>query len=100
MIPRISCVAQRLHAFTQRRSFAIIASDSERMLRETMSVYAKSMIQPKVAEMDEKGVMDPSIIESLFEQVCEMRNSTALELVGIYGNGGARKVRRAPAFVH
>ena len=52
----------------QIRSFAMVASDTEKLLRESISHYAKSVIQPKVAEMDHIGKMDSSIVKSLFDQ--------------------------------
>lgn len=86
MLNRITRISRRVHAPIHARSFAIIASDSERMLRDTLSLYAKSVIQPKVSEMDEKGVMDPSIVKSLFEQVCHRSCDHRSAVVGIYGD--------------
>jgi len=54
------------------RSFAVVASETEQALRDALSNYCKSVIQPKVAEMDHAGVMDPSIVASLFDQVCNL----------------------------
>ncbi len=53
----------------QVRCFAVAASETEQALRDALSNYCKAVIQPKVSEMDHKGVMDPSIVKSLFEQV-------------------------------
>jgi short-chain 2-methylacyl-CoA dehydrogenase len=50
-----------------KRSFAHIQSDTERMLRSTLSQYANAIILPRVSEMDKNGKMDPAVVQSLFE---------------------------------
>ena len=50
------------------RSFARVASDSERILRDSVSQYANSVILPKVHAMDAAGAMDASVVQSLFDQ--------------------------------
>ncbi|PVF94033.1 mitochondrial acyl-CoA dehydrogenase [Serendipita vermifera] len=47
-----------LHTFT----------DEEQMLRDSVRRFAVDVVEPKVREMDEKEMMDPKIIEGLFEQ--------------------------------
>jgi hypothetical protein len=56
-----------------KRFFAAAASETEQVLRGALSNYCKAVIQPKVSDMDQRGVMDPSIVKSLFDQV---RDST------------------------
>lgn len=43
-----------------------VLSDDERMFRETVLGYAEEKVAPRVAAMDEKGAMDPSIVRELF----------------------------------
>lgn len=38
------------------------------MLKQTVEKFAREQVQPKVAEMDEKEQLDPSILKGLFEQ--------------------------------
>lgn len=51
------------------RSFAMIATDAEKSLRDSISQFASSAIRPRVAEMDAKAKMDPALVQSLFQQV-------------------------------
>ncbi|KAK4526263.1 hypothetical protein GAYE_SCF22MG4177 [Galdieria yellowstonensis] len=41
-------------------------SEDERLLKDSVSKFAQSSIAPKVRTMDEKGEMDPTLIEELF----------------------------------
>ncbi|KAI0786517.1 acyl-CoA oxidase [Abortiporus biennis] len=43
-------------------------TEEEEMLRETVQRFAQDVVAPKVREMDENEMMDPSIIKGLFEQ--------------------------------
>lgn len=43
-------------------------SDEEQMLRDSVQRFAREVVAPKVREMDENEMMDPSIIKQLFEQ--------------------------------
>ncbi|KAL1700397.1 acyl-CoA dehydrogenase/oxidase [Schizophyllum commune] len=43
-------------------------TDEEQMLKESVQRFAADVVGPKVREMDEKEMMDPSIISALFEQ--------------------------------
>jgi len=45
-----------------------LLSSEEEMLRSTVSAFARDVIQPKVAEMDQKGMLDPAILSQLFSQ--------------------------------
>ncbi|KAL1747794.1 acyl-CoA dehydrogenase/oxidase [Schizophyllum fasciatum] len=45
-----------------------VLSDEEQMLKETVQRFAADVVAPKVREMDEKEMMDPSVISALFEQ--------------------------------
>ncbi|KAG8820769.1 hypothetical protein FRC17_010063 [Serendipita sp. 399] len=47
-----------LHTFTEE----------EQMLREAVRRFAKEEVEPKVREMDENEMMDPSVITGLFDQ--------------------------------
>ncbi|KAJ2080054.1 hypothetical protein H4R24_000008 [Coemansia sp. RSA 988] len=42
-------------------------SEDEEMMRDVVSRFAREVVQPKVAEMDEKEIMDPQVIRGLFE---------------------------------
>ncbi|ORX62739.1 acyl-CoA dehydrogenase NM domain-like protein [Hesseltinella vesiculosa] len=43
-------------------------TDEELMLKDAVARFAQDVIKPKVAEMDEKEVMDKAVIDGLFEQ--------------------------------
>jgi short-chain 2-methylacyl-CoA dehydrogenase len=43
-------------------------TDVEAAMKETVSKFASDVILPKVRDMDEAEVMDPAIVEQLFEQ--------------------------------
>ncbi|KAF7289200.1 hypothetical protein MIND_01381200 [Mycena indigotica] len=43
-------------------------TEEEVMLRETVKRFATEVVQPKVREMDENEMMDPAIIQGLFDQ--------------------------------
>ncbi|KAI8319798.1 acyl-CoA dehydrogenase NM domain-like protein [Martensiomyces pterosporus] len=42
-------------------------TEDEQMMRDVVSRFAREVVQPKVFEMDESEVMDPSVIRGLFE---------------------------------
>jgi butyryl-CoA dehydrogenase/short/branched chain acyl-CoA dehydrogenase len=44
-----------------------ILSDDERMFRESVLGFAKEKVGPLVAQMDEKGAMDKSVVKGLFD---------------------------------
>jgi alkylation response protein AidB-like acyl-CoA dehydrogenase len=44
-----------------------VLSEDELMFQDAIYGYAKDMVGPKVAAMDEAGVIDPSIVPGLFE---------------------------------
>jgi len=44
-----------------------ILSDDERMFRDAVLGYARDKVAPRVAEMDERGVMDLGIVKGLFD---------------------------------
>ncbi|GBE78918.1 Short/branched chain specific acyl-CoA dehydrogenase, mitochondrial [Sparassis crispa] len=43
-------------------------TEEEQMLRESVARFAQEVIAPKVRDMDEAELMDPSVIKGLFEQ--------------------------------
>jgi len=43
-------------------------SDEEQMLRDSVQRFAQEVVAPKVREMDENEMMDPTIVKQLFEQ--------------------------------
>ncbi|KAH9970451.1 acyl-CoA oxidase [Russula compacta] len=43
-------------------------SEEEELLRESVKRFAQDVIGPRVREMDENEMMDPSVIQGLFEQ--------------------------------
>ncbi|OBZ71891.1 Short/branched chain specific acyl-CoA dehydrogenase, mitochondrial [Grifola frondosa] len=43
-------------------------TEEEQMLRESVRRFAQEVVGPKVREMDENEMMDPSVIKGLFEQ--------------------------------
>jgi short/branched chain acyl-CoA dehydrogenase len=43
-------------------------TDDELMLKESVAKFAKEQIGPKVKEMDEKELLDKSILQQLFDQ--------------------------------
>ncbi|KAJ3113923.1 hypothetical protein HDU96_002765 [Phlyctochytrium bullatum] len=47
-----------LHTFT----------DEEKMLRESVAKFANEVVRPKVREMDEKELLDKSVLQGLFDQ--------------------------------
>ena len=56
-----------------RRMFSSIPSLStltqeEKMLKEVVGKFARDQLAPKVAMMDEKELLDPSILKGLFDQ--------------------------------
>jgi hypothetical protein len=58
-----------------RRSFATLPSlhklsDSEREIQTAVAKFAKEVVGPKVSEMDEKELLDRSVLQGLFDQVC------------------------------
>ena len=61
---------KRFNGVMNRRAFAVVASETEQALRESISNYSKQIIQPKVSQMDHEGKMDPQIVRSLFDHVC------------------------------
>lgn len=58
-------------------------SDEETMLRDTVAQFAREVIGPRVASMDDHGRLDPMILQQLFNQGL-MGVETPLE----YGGGG------------
>ena len=52
-------------------------------MAESVSKFATDVIAPKVREMDEKEVMDPAIVEQLFEQ-----GLMSVEIPEEYGGSG------------
>jgi alkylation response protein AidB-like acyl-CoA dehydrogenase len=44
-----------------------VLSDDERMFRESVLAFARDKVAPRVAEMDERGTMDASIVKGLFD---------------------------------
>lgn len=56
-----------------RRTYSSISSLStltqeEQMLKEAVGKFARDQLAPKVAMMDEKELLDPSILKGLFDQ--------------------------------
>jgi short-chain 2-methylacyl-CoA dehydrogenase len=43
-------------------------TDDEQMLKESVAKFAKEVVGPKVKEMDEKEMMDPAIMQGMFDQ--------------------------------
>lgn len=43
-------------------------SEDEQMLKESVAKFANDVVRPKVKEMDEKEMMDPSIMRGMFDQ--------------------------------
>ena len=58
-------------------------SEIEAMMAESVSKFANDVIAPKVREMDEKEMMDPAIVEQLFEQ-----GLMGIEIPEEYGGAG------------
>lgn len=58
-------------------------SETEQMLCDSVSKFANDVIAPKVREMDEAEMMDPQIIEQLFEQ-----GMMGFEIPEEYGGSG------------
>mmetsp|Transcript_86535 Transcript_86535/g.231159 ORF Transcript_86535/g.231159 Transcript_86535/m.231159 type:complete len:437 (+) Transcript_86535:1-1311(+) len=50
------------------RAASTMLSEGEQQLKESVAVFVKEVVAPKVAEMDEKGEMDPEIIKACFDQ--------------------------------
>ena len=56
-----------------RRTYSSLPSlnaltSEEKMLKEVVGKFAKEQLAPKVAMMDEKELLDPSILKGLFDQ--------------------------------
>lgn len=58
-------------------------SETETFMAEAVSKFANDTIAPKVREMDEAEVMDPTIVEKLFEQ-----GLMGIEIPEEYGGAG------------
>jgi len=58
-------------------------SETETMMAESVSKFATDVIQPKVREMDEAEMMDPTIVEQCFEQ-----GLMGIEIPEEYGGSG------------
>ncbi|KAF4239045.1 hypothetical protein CNMCM8980_009529 [Aspergillus fumigatiaffinis] len=58
-------------------------SETESLMAETVSKFAQEQIGPKVREMDESEVMDPALVEQLFEQ-----GLMGIEIPEEYGGAG------------
>ena len=58
-------------------------SETETMMADSVSKFAREQIEPKVREMDEAESMDPTIIEQLFEQ-----GIMGIEIPEEYGGSG------------
>lgn len=58
-------------------------SETETMMAESVNKFANDVILPKVREMDEKEMMDPSVVEQLFEQ-----GLMGIEIPEEYGGAG------------
>ncbi len=58
-------------------------SETETLMKESVSKFADSEIGPKVRDMDEAESMDPSVVESLFEQ-----GLMGIEIPEEYGGAG------------
>lgn len=82
------------------RGFAMIATDGERSLRESVSQFANTVIKPLVSEMDANAKMDPLLVKSLFEQVCWFRVAKSFFTVGIHGYGNSGEIRWSRSLLH
>ena len=58
-------------------------SETELMMKESVSKFASEVILPKVREMDEAEKMDPALVEQLFEQ-----GLMGIEIPEEYGGSG------------
>ncbi|KAI0251468.1 putative acyl-CoA dehydrogenase short-branched chain precursor [Lactifluus subvellereus] len=56
--------SQAWHAINSLHTF----SEEEELLRESVRRFAHDVVGPKVREMDENEMMDPSVVKSLFDQ--------------------------------
>ncbi|PFH50557.1 hypothetical protein AMATHDRAFT_60818 [Amanita thiersii Skay4041] len=57
-----------VHSATPTLNSLDAFTEEEQMLRETVQRFANDVVAPKVREMDENEMMDPSVIQGLFEQ--------------------------------
>ncbi|KAN0105146.1 Acyl-CoA dehydrogenase/oxidase, N-terminal and middle domain containing protein [Russula decolorans] len=71
-------------------------SEEEDLLRESVKRFAQEVVGPKVREMDENEMMDPSVIKGLFEQglakvdpsvsvLCDVHNTLVNTVIRKYG---------------
>ncbi len=60
-------------------------SDDEILFRDNIRQFAEERIRPRVKEMDEKGVFDPSLIQELFRL-----GIMGIEIPEQYGGGGGK----------
>jgi alkylation response protein AidB-like acyl-CoA dehydrogenase len=58
-------------------------SDDEQLFRDSVRQFAENEIRPRVREMDEKQVFEPSLIRQFFEQ-----GLMSIEIPPQYGGGG------------
>ncbi|HVU03907.1 MAG TPA: acyl-CoA dehydrogenase [Polyangiaceae bacterium] len=61
-----------------------VLSEDERMFRESVLAFAREKVAPKTLEMDEKGVMDKSVIQGLFDL-----GVMGIEIPEEYGGAGS-----------
>ena len=44
-----------------------VLKDDERMFQESVAAFAQDVIEPRVADMDESALMDPTVLQGLFD---------------------------------
>jgi len=85
MAPRMQTSAPAVRQFSEQAITGLPSlhelTEDEQALKETVSRFAKDVLLPKVMDMDQKGEVDPAIMQALFEQGL-MGIETPVELGG------------------
>jgi len=80
---RLSCSHRSFHFQSPLRAALTSFTEDEKILRETVSRFAKEVVAPKVKKMDETSTMDKQILSALFEQ-----GLMGIEVGSDYGGNG------------
>jgi short/branched chain acyl-CoA dehydrogenase len=81
--PGIAPLVSRRHYSEINPTPIFHLTETEEMLKESVSRFSKEVILPKVREMDEAEMMDRGIVEQLFEQ-----GVMGIEIEEEYGGSG------------
>jgi hypothetical protein len=89
--------------FPRRRTFCVnpvsylLVSQATQLTISLVKRFAEDVVGPKVREMDENEMMDPSVINGLFEQGVRSSSFPSLYLVHVRPSSWASKQTRSMA---